>query len=188
MIPFLHLGPLTIPTFGLMVALGLLAAAYLLQADFDRRREQFVKSGYQKRDGKPSHHDEGFLIIGIAGLAGLGLPGSADSLPVLWCSCFWRAVLEFRPLNSWTYVPRQRRLVMPSGASAACCPGTATTAGPHRGPGPGGWLFPTASFPLPKPVCNGAGRPTAAFTRLPFMNFSFGWPSPRSCGTWARNQ
>ena len=33
MIPFLHLGPLTIPTFGLMVATGLLAAAYLLQAD-----------------------------------------------------------------------------------------------------------------------------------------------------------
>jgi phosphatidylglycerol:prolipoprotein diacylglycerol transferase len=71
MIPFLHLGPLTIPTFGLMVATGLLAAAYLLQADFDRRREQFVKSGYLKGSGKPSHHDEGFLIIGIAGLAGL---------------------------------------------------------------------------------------------------------------------
>src|SRR6266853_1182508 len=70
MIPFLHLGPLTIPTFGLMVATGLLAAAYLLQADFDRRREQFVKSGYMKK-GKPSHHDEGFLIIGIAGIAGL---------------------------------------------------------------------------------------------------------------------
>jgi phosphatidylglycerol:prolipoprotein diacylglycerol transferase len=70
MIPFLHLGPLTIPTFGLMVATGLLAAAYLLQADFDRRREQFVKSGYTKK-GKPSHHDEGFLIIGVAGLAGL---------------------------------------------------------------------------------------------------------------------
>jgi len=71
MIPFLHLGPLTIPTFGLMVATGLLAAAYLLQADFDRRREQFVKSGYLKNSGKPSHHDEGFLIIGVAGLAGL---------------------------------------------------------------------------------------------------------------------
>src|SRR5713101_9630053 len=71
MIPFLHLGPLTIPTFGLMVATGLLAAAYLLQADFDRRREQFLKSGYLKSGGKPSHHDEGFLIIGIAGLAGL---------------------------------------------------------------------------------------------------------------------
>ena len=71
MIPFLHLGPLTIPTFGLMVATGLLAAAYVLQADFDRRRAQFVKSSYLKGDDKPSHHDEGFLIIGIAGLAGL---------------------------------------------------------------------------------------------------------------------
>jgi len=71
MIPFLHLGPLTIPTFGLMVATGLLAAAYLLQADFDRRREQFIKSGYLKNSAKPSHHDEGFLIIGVAGLAGL---------------------------------------------------------------------------------------------------------------------
>ena len=71
MIPFLHLGPLTIPTFGLMVAAGLLAAAYVLQADFDRRRERFVKSGYLKRNSKTSHHDEGFLIIGIAGLAGL---------------------------------------------------------------------------------------------------------------------
>src|SRR5437588_3643104 len=71
MIPFLHLGPLTIPTFGLMVATGMLAAAYVLQADFDRRREQFVKSGYLEGDGKPGHHDEGFLIIGIAGLSGL---------------------------------------------------------------------------------------------------------------------
>ncbi len=71
MIPFLHLGPLTIPTFGLMVATGLLVAAYVLQADFNRRREQFLKSGYLKSGGKPSHHDEGFLIIGIAGLAGL---------------------------------------------------------------------------------------------------------------------
>src|SRR5258708_23633149 len=69
MIPFLHIGPLTIPTFGLMVATGLLAAAYLLQADFDRRRAQFVKSGYLKSGGKPSHHHEGVLIICIAGLA-----------------------------------------------------------------------------------------------------------------------
>src|SRR5437870_1147224 len=70
MIPFLHLGPLTIPTFGLMVATGLLVAAYLLQADFARRREQFLKRGYLK-GGQPGHRDEGFLIIGIAGLAGL---------------------------------------------------------------------------------------------------------------------
>src|SRR5207253_10372340 len=54
MIPFLRLGPLTIPTFGLMVATGLLAAAYLLQADFDRRREQCRKRGYLK-GGQPGH-------------------------------------------------------------------------------------------------------------------------------------
>ena len=53
-----------------MVATGLLAAAYLLQADFDRHRQQFEKNGYLK-NAKPSHHDEGFLIIGLAGLAGL---------------------------------------------------------------------------------------------------------------------
>ncbi len=71
MIPFLHIGPLAIPTFGLMVATGLLVAAYVLQADFDRRRAQFVKSGYLKSDSEPSHHDEGFFIIGVAGIAGI---------------------------------------------------------------------------------------------------------------------
>src|SRR5713226_9238015 len=71
MIPFLHLGPLTIPTFGLMVAAGLLVAAYVLQADFDRRRENFLKNGYLREAKEPSHHDEGFLIIGIAGISGL---------------------------------------------------------------------------------------------------------------------
>jgi len=55
MIPFLHLGPLSIPTFGLMVATGLLAAAYVLQADFKRRGAKA----------------DAFLIIGIAGLAGI---------------------------------------------------------------------------------------------------------------------
>jgi prolipoprotein diacylglyceryl transferase len=65
MIPFLHLGPISIPTFGLMVAIGMLAAAYLLQADFDRRRSQL------KSISARNEKDEGFLIIGIAGLAGL---------------------------------------------------------------------------------------------------------------------
>lgn len=71
MIPFLHLGPLTIPTFGLMVAAGLLVSAYVLQADFDRRREGFLKHGYLKENKESSHHDEGFLIIGIAGFSGI---------------------------------------------------------------------------------------------------------------------
>lgn len=71
MIPFLHLGPLTIPTFGLMVATGLLVAAYVLQADFDRRRESFMKRGYLQDTKESSHRDEGFLVIGIAGISGL---------------------------------------------------------------------------------------------------------------------
>jgi phosphatidylglycerol:prolipoprotein diacylglycerol transferase len=71
MIPFLHLGPLTIPTFGLMVATGLLVAAYVLQADFNRRRENFLEHGYLKKEKEPVPHDEGFLIIGIAGISGL---------------------------------------------------------------------------------------------------------------------
>jgi phosphatidylglycerol---prolipoprotein diacylglyceryl transferase len=37
MIPFLHIGPLTIPTFGLMVALAMLAAYFVLRADLARR-------------------------------------------------------------------------------------------------------------------------------------------------------
>src|SRR5258706_6676947 len=55
MIPYLHLGPLALPTFGLMVATGLLVASYILQADFQRR----------------ALHSDAFLIIGIAGLAGI---------------------------------------------------------------------------------------------------------------------
>jgi len=55
MIPFLHLGPLSIPTFGLMVAIGLLVAAYVLQADFERRGTKA----------------DAFLVIGIAGLTGI---------------------------------------------------------------------------------------------------------------------
>src|ERR1700740_240735 len=66
MIPFLHLGPITIPTFGLMVAIALLVSAYVLQADFDRRRAQLERLPRYK-----DQKDEGFLIIGIARIAGL---------------------------------------------------------------------------------------------------------------------
>ncbi len=55
MIPYLHLGPLLIPTFGLMVAAALISSAYILQADFDRRG--------MKADA--------FTMITIAGLAGI---------------------------------------------------------------------------------------------------------------------
>jgi phosphatidylglycerol---prolipoprotein diacylglyceryl transferase len=65
MIPFLHLGPLTIPTFGLMVAIAMLASAYVLQADLDRRESQLQSISARVA------RDEGFLIIGIAGFSGL---------------------------------------------------------------------------------------------------------------------
>lgn len=66
MLPFLHLGPLTIPTFGLMVATALLISASILQADLNRRRRQLERiRGYR------FHPDEGFVIIGIAGIAGI---------------------------------------------------------------------------------------------------------------------
>jgi phosphatidylglycerol:prolipoprotein diacylglycerol transferase len=49
-----------------MVATALLVSAYVLQADFDRRRGQLGGiPGYK------GQRDEGFLIIGIAGIAGL---------------------------------------------------------------------------------------------------------------------
>ena len=55
MIPYLHFGPFDLPTFGLMVATGLLLASYILQADFRRR----------------AIHADAFLIIRVAGLAGI---------------------------------------------------------------------------------------------------------------------
>ena len=65
MIPFLHFWGLTIPTFGLMVATALLVSAYVLQAEFNRRRTQL--QSVLREDSA----DEGFLIIGVAGIAGL---------------------------------------------------------------------------------------------------------------------
>jgi phosphatidylglycerol:prolipoprotein diacylglycerol transferase len=45
MIPFLHLGPLQIPTFGLMVATAMLAAYFMLRADLARRGIAAKESG-----------------------------------------------------------------------------------------------------------------------------------------------
>jgi phosphatidylglycerol:prolipoprotein diacylglycerol transferase len=71
MIPFLHLGPLSIPTYGLMVAIGLLVAAYLLQFDINRHRAQFIERGYLKDADTKNQGDEAFLVICIIGVAGL---------------------------------------------------------------------------------------------------------------------
>ncbi len=55
MIPYLHLGPFTLPTFGLMVATALICAAYILQADFARR----------------GLNADAFSMAAFAGLAGM---------------------------------------------------------------------------------------------------------------------
>ena len=67
MIPFLHLGHFEIPTFGLMVAIALFVSAYVLQADFNRRKLQVGRPDLVQHNYK----DEGFLIIGVAGICGL---------------------------------------------------------------------------------------------------------------------
>jgi phosphatidylglycerol:prolipoprotein diacylglycerol transferase len=53
--PFIHIGPLTLGSYGLMVAIGLICAFFILRADFARR-------------AVPADSE---AIIGIAGLAGL---------------------------------------------------------------------------------------------------------------------
>jgi phosphatidylglycerol:prolipoprotein diacylglycerol transferase len=44
-IPFLHIGPITVPTFGLMVACAMLSAYFVLRADLARRGIAGKKSG-----------------------------------------------------------------------------------------------------------------------------------------------
>jgi phosphatidylglycerol---prolipoprotein diacylglyceryl transferase len=71
MIPFLHIGPLTVPTFGLMVATALLVSGYILQADLNRRAHLFPERSKGAQPGKADHRDDGFLIVTVAGIAGL---------------------------------------------------------------------------------------------------------------------
>jgi prolipoprotein diacylglyceryl transferase len=71
MIPFLHLGPFIIPTFGLLVAVGLLVAAYILQADLDRRHAGSPISGHANEGKERSYHRKGLEIVSIAALSGL---------------------------------------------------------------------------------------------------------------------
>ena len=55
MLPFLHLGPLALPTYGLLAAAGLITADFVLRADLRRRHLAA----------------EAETIIGIAGIAGV---------------------------------------------------------------------------------------------------------------------
>ena len=66
MLPFLHIGPLAIPTFGLMVATSFLVSGYVLQKDMNRRRAQL-----EHLPGFKFQPDEGLFISLIAGISGL---------------------------------------------------------------------------------------------------------------------
>jgi len=77
-IPFLHLGPVTIPTFGLMVACAMLAAFFMLRADLIRRGLVAPSDKLPvKQPGKSSPHvrtsanAEAEMLIAIPCLAGI---------------------------------------------------------------------------------------------------------------------
>jgi phosphatidylglycerol---prolipoprotein diacylglyceryl transferase len=63
-IPFLHVGPIEIPTFGLMVAVAMIVAYYVLRADMARR-------GIAEKDSATA---EIFIVVpALAGIAGAKL-------------------------------------------------------------------------------------------------------------------
>jgi len=115
---FLHLGPITIPTFGLMVATAWLVSAYVLQADFQSPpRASSSASGIQRAARTKAFSS---LRRGDAGLLGArlyhvlespseffadpwnllfsryDLRGSVDSSAASWRWSFWRGAQEFR--------------------------------------------------------------------------------------------
>lgn len=78
MIPFLHLGPVTIPTFGLMVACAMLAAFFMLRADLIRRglvapteKLPVKRSAKPTADLRAAANAEAELLIAIPCLAGI---------------------------------------------------------------------------------------------------------------------
>jgi phosphatidylglycerol---prolipoprotein diacylglyceryl transferase len=71
-IPFLHLGPITIPTFGLMVACAMLAAFFVLRVDLERRG--LAASRVLKTSANEPHKSanaEAEILIAIPSLVGL---------------------------------------------------------------------------------------------------------------------
>jgi phosphatidylglycerol:prolipoprotein diacylglycerol transferase len=77
-IPFLHLGPITIPTFGLMVACAMLAAFFTLRADLIRRslvapadKLPVKRSNKPAADIRSAANAEAEMLIAIPCLAGI---------------------------------------------------------------------------------------------------------------------
>jgi phosphatidylglycerol:prolipoprotein diacylglycerol transferase len=71
MIPFLHLGPITLPTFGLMVALAMLSAYFLFAADLRRRAAAGTLP--PSPHGRPIDAETLVAIPSLAGIVGAKL-------------------------------------------------------------------------------------------------------------------
>lgn len=67
MIPFLHLGPITLPTFGLMVATAMFCAYFLLAADLRRR----VAAGILPKPPQNQRPIDAETLVAIPSLAGI---------------------------------------------------------------------------------------------------------------------
>jgi phosphatidylglycerol:prolipoprotein diacylglycerol transferase len=80
MYPFIHLGPLTLGTYGLMVASGLLCAFFIMRADIERR-------------GLNADAESIIGITGLAGLAGARLYHLLES-PSEWFADPWRLLFS----------------------------------------------------------------------------------------------
>ena len=84
MYPFIHLGPVTLGTYGLMVASGLLCAFFILRADLARR-------------GLDADAESIIGITGLSGLAGARLYHLLES-PSEFFADPWRAALQHHGL------------------------------------------------------------------------------------------
>ena len=78
MIPFLHIGPVEIPTFGLMVAAAMIAAFYVLRADLARRGiaakdSSDLPGSTNRRPGSPALAELLIVVPCLAGIAGAKL-------------------------------------------------------------------------------------------------------------------
>jgi phosphatidylglycerol:prolipoprotein diacylglycerol transferase len=80
MYPFIHIGPLTLGTYGLLVASGLLCAFFVLRADLERR-------------GIAADAESVIGITGLAGLAGARLYHLLES-PAEWFADPWRLLFS----------------------------------------------------------------------------------------------
>jgi phosphatidylglycerol:prolipoprotein diacylglycerol transferase len=67
MIPFVHLGPITLPTFGLMVATAMFCAYFLLAADLRRRNS----AGFLPRPPQNQRPIDAETLVAIPSLAGI---------------------------------------------------------------------------------------------------------------------